>query len=301
MGRGGFDLHIQHCGEAAQPLGTNPQPVDLVIELDPQLLFCGLRTPGDQLLNVDVLHQGFLGEHGRLLGGTADADPQHARRAPAGAHGRHGFEHPFDHVVGGVEHHHLGLVLGAAALGRDAHFHLVPRDHVDVHHGRGVVLGVLATAGRIRQHAGTQRVVRVGVGTAGALIHHLLDRHVAVPLHLHADLDEAGDDAGVLAQGAMPFGGHAGVDQDLGQGILGGRVDLAVIGSLGGLDKIEGVVERDVLQGVSNGIDKVLFSNDAHIILTGPCRRLREQGLPYEPGLRQAANAHRAGDYGVFL
>ncbi|MNQ72723.1 hypothetical protein D3C85_874350 [compost metagenome] len=99
----------------------------------------------------------------------------------------------------------------------------------------------------------------------------------------------------------MPFGGHAGVDQDLGQGILGGRVDLAVIGSLGGLDKIEGVVERDVLQGVSNGIDKVLFSNDAHIILTGPCRRLREQGLPYEPGLRQAANAHRAGDYGVFL
>ena len=71
----------------------------------------------------------------------------------------------------------------------------------------------------------------------------------------------------------MTFGRHAGVDQDLGQGILGGRVDLAVVGGLGGLHEIERVVEGDVLQGVSNGIDKVLFFNDAHIILTGPCYR----------------------------
>ena len=164
-----------------------------------------------------------------------------------------------------------------------------------MHHGRGVVFGVLAAAGRIRQHGGAQRVVRIGIGAAGALIHHLLDRHVAVPLYLHADLDEAGDDTGILTERAMTFGRHAGVDQDLGQGILGGRVDLAVIGGLGGLHEIEGVVEGDVLQGVSNGIDKVLFFNDAHIILTGPCYRLREQGLPYEPGLRQVANAPGAG------
>lgn len=57
----------------------------------------------------------------------------------------------------------------------------------------------------------------------------------------------------------MAFGGHAGVDQDLGQGILGGRVDLPVIGGLGGMHEIEGVVVGDVLQGVGDGIDKILF------------------------------------------
>ena len=30
------------------------------------------------------------------------------------------------------------------------------------------------------------------------------------PLHLHADLHEAGDDAGILAERTMAFGGHAG-------------------------------------------------------------------------------------------
>ena len=84
MGRRRFYLHIQHGSETAEPLGTDPQLVDLVIEFNPQLLFGGLRTTGDQLLDVDMLHQGLFGQYSCLLGGTADADPQHARWTPAG-------------------------------------------------------------------------------------------------------------------------------------------------------------------------------------------------------------------------
>ena len=54
-------------------------------------------------------------------------DAQHARRAPAGAHGRHGLHHPVEHAVAGVEHDELALVLAAAALGRHLHVHGVAR------------------------------------------------------------------------------------------------------------------------------------------------------------------------------
>ena len=37
MGRRRFYLHIQHGSETAEPLGTDPQLVDLVIEFNPQL------------------------------------------------------------------------------------------------------------------------------------------------------------------------------------------------------------------------------------------------------------------------
>ena len=40
------------------------------------------------------LHQRFLREHHRLFGTAADADAEHARRTPAGAHRRHGLQRP---------------------------------------------------------------------------------------------------------------------------------------------------------------------------------------------------------------
>jgi hypothetical protein len=39
-----------------------------------------------------------------------------------------------------------------------------------------------------------------------------------------------GDDAGVLADRAVAFGAHARVDQDLGDGVLGRRRFLALVG-----------------------------------------------------------------------
>src|SRR3546814_8878176 len=62
---------------------------------------------------------------------------------------------------------------------------------------------------RIRQYRRTQLVVRMVVGAAHALVHHLLHAQGRiVPAHVHADLQEHGDDAGVLADRPMAFGAH---------------------------------------------------------------------------------------------
>ena len=94
-------------------------------------------------------------------------------------------------------------------------------------HGGGVVLGVLAGEGGVGEDGGAEDVVGIEPGFADALVDHLLEGHHAVlggggPLDVHADFDEGGDDAGVLADGAMALVAHAGVDEDLGDGVLGG-------------------------------------------------------------------------------
>jgi hypothetical protein len=53
----------------------------------------------------------------------------------------------------------------------------------------------------------------------------------ALPAHVHADLQEHVDDAGVLADRAVAFGAHARVGQDLRDGVLGRRAFLALVGA----------------------------------------------------------------------
>ena len=96
VGRVILDLNVEDGGQAAEPLRADAERIDLLKELDAQLLDAVLRAAGDQLLHVDRVHQRFLGEHRGLLGGTADADAEHAGRAPAGAHRRDSLEHPVD-------------------------------------------------------------------------------------------------------------------------------------------------------------------------------------------------------------
>ena len=117
-----------------------------------QLLELVLRAALQQLVHVDVFHQRLLGQQGRLLGRAADADAQHARRAPAGAHGRHRLKYPIDNGVRRIEHCKLGLGLGATALGGDDDFDGVARNHFDVDHGRRVVAGILPFAGGISEY-----------------------------------------------------------------------------------------------------------------------------------------------------
>merc|ERR1711965_1217489 len=175
-----------------------------------------IQSVADALQYISYYH------HGSLLGGTADTNTEHARRAPASAHGRDSLDHPVNDRVGRVEHDHLGLVLGAASLGRDIHFNLVAGDDLVVDDRRGVVLGVGALTGRIGQDRGTQNVVRVVVGAAHALVDHVVQAHgSAVPADVHANLDEHGNDTGVLTDRAMAGGTHARVDQNLGHGVLG--------------------------------------------------------------------------------
>ncbi len=92
------------------------------------------------------------------------------------------------------------------ALGGDDHVDGVARHHLDVDHARVLSL-VLMLAGGISQHRGAQLVVRVHVGAANALIGHLFHAHGGVvPAHVHADFQEHGDDAGVLADRAVALG-----------------------------------------------------------------------------------------------
>jgi hypothetical protein len=77
----------------------------------------------------------------------------------------------------------------------------------------------------VRLPAGcAQLVVRMVIGATHAFVDHVLDAHGGVvPAHVHADLEEDGDDAGVLADRPVALGTHARVDQDLRDGVLGGR------------------------------------------------------------------------------
>ena len=86
------------------------------------------------------------------------------------------------------------------------------------------------------------------------------------PLDLHADLDEGGDDAGVLADGAVAFGAHAGVDEDLGDGVLGGGGLFELVGAGEVGDVVDGVVVADVLECVGYGVDDVVLLDDGHVL-----------------------------------
>ena len=273
-----LDLDVQHRGQAAEALGADAQRIHLLEQLQPQLLdlrqLLAARGLGLQLVHVEVFHQRFLGQQHRLFRGAADADAQHARRAPAGAHGRHGLEHPVDDGIARVEHDHLALVLAAAALGRDGHFHRVARHQFHVDDGRRVVLGVLALELRVGHHRGTQRVVRMQVAAAHAFVDGVLQAAgEAIEPAVHADLEEHVDDAGVLADGAMPHRAHLAVGEDLRDRVLGRGAALALVraGEVG--DVVRRMVVADVLQRRGDRLDEVgLLDAGGHGALTGLAR-----------------------------
>src|SRR5690606_27154303 len=252
-------------GQAAQALGADAQLVDLVEQLQAQFLDAVLRATGLQLVDVDGLHQHFLGHHCGFLGGTADADAEHARRAPAGAHGRHSLQDPVDDGVGRVEHGHLRLVLGAAALGRDIHFHLVAGDDGVVDDGRSVVFGVLPGTCRVGKDRSTQDVFRQVVSATHAFVDHVVQAHGgAIPAHVHADANEYGDDAGVPADRTVAGGTHAGVDQDLRHGVARSGRLFSPVGPMHRLDEVDGVIVGNELQSVCNALNQVVLLDHGH-------------------------------------
>jgi hypothetical protein len=185
--------------------------------------------------------------------------------APARAHLRQHLDHPVDDRIAGIHHLELGLVFRAAALGRDIDVDLAARHHVDMQHAGRVVARVAAGEGRIGQHAGAQLVVGVVVGAAHALIDHILQRLFGFQTAVLAPFDEDVDDAGVLADRAVPFGAHAAVGQDLRDGILGRRALLHLIGVTQRADVIHRVIIGDVLQRVGHALDQIVFANGHHI------------------------------------
>ncbi len=87
---------------------------------------------------------------------------------------------------------------------------------------------------------------------------------VVVPARLHAQLDEGGDDAGVLADGTMAFSAHARVDQNLRHGVFGRGGLFQLIGACEVGDEVLRVVVADVLQGVGYGLDEVGLLDGGH-------------------------------------
>ena len=222
VGRVILDLHIQHRGETAKPLRADTECVDLLHQFKPQLFDTVVRTARAQFVDINRIHQRFFCQHCSFLGGTTDADAQHSRRAPACAHGRNCFHYPIHNAVAWVQHYQLRFVLGTTALGSHLEFHGVTRYQPRVYYCRCVVFGVLAGAGRVTQYRCAQHVVGMQVGAAYTFIDHVLQPHVAFPAHVHAYIDEHGDNASVLTNGPVAFGAHAGVDQYLRHRVPGG-------------------------------------------------------------------------------
>ena len=133
-----------------------------------------------------------------------------------------------------------------------------------VHHRRSVVLGVPARPGRIGQDAGAQLVVLMQVGAAHAFVHHVFDTHGRVPLDVHADLEEDGHDAGILADGPMAFGAHARVDQDLRHRVARRGRLLLLVGARHAANEIRRMVVGNVLQSVGDALDKIVLLDDGH-------------------------------------
>ncbi|MCY1529424.1 hypothetical protein D9M68_645680 [compost metagenome] len=262
MRREGVDLDVEHRGQAAQALRADAQRIDLFIQLDAQLFQLVLRTAGQQLVHVDVFHQRLLGHQHGLFGGAADADAQHARRTPAGAHRRDRLEHPVHQRIAGVQHGELGFVFRTAALRGKLHVDLVAGDELDVQDTGRVVARVLAREQRVVQHGGAQRIVGIQVAAAHAFVTELLQRALGVEAHVHADLQEHVDDTGVLAQRALAFRAHARVGQDLGHRIARGRAFLALVGAGEVADVVHRMVVADELDPVGDRLDEVFFFDD---------------------------------------
>ena len=169
------NFHVEDRGEPAQALRTDAQGVHRIHDFKAQFFHSIGGTASPELMDVNGAHEGFLGHHRRLFCGAADADAQHARRAPAGPHGGHGFHHPIHDGIGGVQHGELALVLRTATLSGHGHVHRIPGDKRHVNHRRGVVLRVLPRPCRIGQHRGPEHIIGMEVGLADAFVDHVLE------------------------------------------------------------------------------------------------------------------------------
>ncbi len=168
------DFDVEHGSEAAEPLCADAEAVDFVVELDAELFGRGFGAARDQVLDVDGVHEGLLGEEHGLLRSAADADAEHPWRAPAGAHGGDGLQHPLDDRVRGIEHDELALGFGASTFGCDGDVDGVAANELHIDDGRGVVFGVFTRTGGVGKDRAAQLVIGIEIGAADAFIDHLL-------------------------------------------------------------------------------------------------------------------------------
>jgi Fumarate hydratase (Fumerase) len=112
-----------------------------------------------------------------------------------------------------------------------------------------------------------QPIVRMPVGPAHALVGELGEAQARVEAHVHPDLGEHVNDAGVLADRPAPLSAHSRVCEDLRDRILRRGRLFALPGATEMLDVVDRVVIRDVLQSVGDALDEFVLPDRGHGLL----------------------------------
>ncbi len=112
---------------------------------------------------------------------------------------------------------------------------VLPRTRSTVTTAGRIVAGILARARGIGQQGSAQLVVGIEIGAAHAFVDHLLQvlqffAGRGLEMDIHAQLDEGVHDSRVLADGPVPLGAHAAVDENLRHGVARRRRLLALVG-----------------------------------------------------------------------
>ncbi len=258
------DFDIENRCQTAQTLSTDTQIVNRIHDLETQLFDAVLWTTLTQLVNIDWVHQRLFRHHSRFLSSTTNTYAEHTRWTPACTHGRYSFHNPIYNRVRRVKHHHLRFVLRTATFRCNLYINGIAFNDFVVNHRWRVVFGVLTLARRISQDRGTQHVIRMVVSATHTFVDHIGHAHCGIPLHVHTDLNEHGNDTGILAERALTLCTHARVNQNLRHRILSGWVLLFQIGLMHALHKIDRMVVGDKLQRISNAVNQVVLANHAH-------------------------------------
>ena len=231
MHREGADFYVEHGGEPAQPLRADAERVDAVAQVEPHFLELRGGTAGAQGRHVDRVEQRLLGEDHGALGRAPHAEPDQPGRAPAGAQRLHRAQNPIRHAVARVEAHEARLVLRPAPLGGDMDVDAVAGHELHVQVGGRVVARVAAGEERgLRHHRGAQRGLlsvsqaRRTPSSTRAASGRALSKRTSMPTRMNTLATP-----GILADGAAPEGRHAGIDQDLPDGVAGRGTLLAAI------------------------------------------------------------------------
>ena len=214
------DVDAERGRVAAVPLRADPEAVGAIEQVLLERVELRVRVR-----RAELAEQRLLGEDRRFFKGAAHADAQDERRARVGPRRLDALDDPLLHAgdaLGGCEHLVLRPVLAATALGHDHDPERRTRADVDMDDGGRVVAGVHAIERRADDRGAE-------VPLPVALPHAVVDGVVeATPgdVDVLAELDEADDEARVLAVGDAPGPCHLGVLlQDL-EHLLPGRRPL---------------------------------------------------------------------------
>ncbi len=139
--------------------------------------------------------------------------------------------------------------------------HGITGHNVVVNNGWRVVASVFTGTVRVGQNRCAQYVIGIHISAAYAFVDHISQAQLRVPLHIHSHGHKHGNYAGVLAYRAVAHGAHARVNQDLCHGIFSGFTFFTLVSLMYGLNKIDGVIIGNKLQGIGDAIDQVLLAD----------------------------------------